>query len=128
MSTIPVSYMSTILDMKGSEKSTSLRGFLAAAVVLCCAFSAVQSEEAMLHGAEQRKTASSPNPPNVLVFLVDDLGWNQVGYHAAPAGNNEIQTPNIDAAVAAGIELNRGYVTPWCVHCVLLRTVIASEF
>ena len=114
---------------KRSECSTSSRGFLAAAVVLCCALiSAVRSEEATLRGTEQRKTASSANPPNVLIFIVDDLGWNQVGYHAAPAGNNEIQTPNIDAAVAAGIELNRGYATPWCVHCVLLRTVIASEF
>ena len=22
------------------------------------------------------------NPPNIVIFLVDDLGWNQVGYHA----------------------------------------------
>jgi hypothetical protein len=54
---------------------------------------------------------SSASPPNILLFIVDDLGWNQVGYHAKPSGNNEI--PNIDAAAAAGIELNRGYVTPW---------------
>ena len=51
---------------------------------------------------EEEEAALDPPPPNVLIFLVDDLGWNQVGYHAKPAGNNEIQTPNIDAAAAMG--------------------------
>lgn len=54
-------------------------------------------------------------PPNVVVFIVDDLGWNQVGYHAKPSGNDEIQTPHIDHyATEVGIELDRGYMTPWC--------------
>jgi hypothetical protein len=53
------------------------------------------------------------HPPNVLIFVVDDLGWNQVGYHANPAGNLEIKTPHIDAHAAAGLALNRGYMTPW---------------
>lgn len=54
------------------------------------------------------------NPPNIVIFLVDDLGWNQVGYHANPVGNNEIKTPNIDAYAAAGLKLERSYMTPWC--------------
>ena len=29
--------------------------------------------------------------PNILIFLVNDLGWHDVGYHGA-----EIRTPNID--------------------------------
>jgi Sulfatase len=54
-------------------------------------------------------------PPNIVVFLVDDMGWNQVGYHAKPSGNNEIKTPHIDHyATKVGIELDRGYMTPWC--------------
>jgi hypothetical protein len=53
------------------------------------------------------------NPPNILVFLVDDLGWTQVGYHAAPLGNDEVKTPNIDHYASSGIEMNRGYMTPW---------------
>jgi hypothetical protein len=66
-------------------------------------------------------TTTTTTPlPNVLLFIVDDLGWNQVGYHARASGNNEIQTPHIDAAAAAGIELNRGYMTPWYVskYCI----------
>ena len=54
------------------------------------------------------------NPPNIVIFLVDDLGWNQVGYHANPVGNNEIKTPFIDAYAAAGLKLERSYMTPWC--------------
>jgi hypothetical protein len=72
-----------------------------------------------VQGQKSSVSSTSPSLPNVLVFIVDDLGWNQVGYHANKVGNDEIQTPNIDQAVAEGIELNRGYVTPWCVSVVL---------
>ncbi|TWU06227.1 sulfatase-like hydrolase/transferase [Stieleria varia] len=47
--------------------------------------------------------------PNVVILLADDLGWNAVGYH-----NDEFQTPNIDALVAGGVELDRFYVAPMC--------------
>jgi hypothetical protein len=65
--------------------------------------------------------------PNVLVFIVDDLGWNQVGYHASKVGNNEIQTPNIDKAAKEGIELNRGYVTPWYVPENIYNITITTD-
>jgi arylsulfatase A-like enzyme len=59
--------------------------------------------------------SSKASPPNIIVFIVDDLGWNQVGYHAKPSGNEEIRTPNIDFhATKAGIEFDRGYMSPWC--------------
>jgi Sulfatase len=63
---------------------------------------------------QQHRKEQTVNPPNILIFLVDDLGWNQVGYHAAPTGNYEIKTPNIDAYAAAGLKLERSYMTPWC--------------
>jgi hypothetical protein len=63
----------------------------------------------------RQSTTEKTMPPNIVVFLVDDMGWNQVGYHAKPSGNDEIQTPNMDYyATKAGIELDRGYMTPWC--------------
>eukprot|EP00804_Cyclotella_cryptica_P015892 CCRYP_006381-RA/>CCRYP_006381-RA protein AED:0.26 eAED:0.26 QI:16/1/1/1/1/1/6/269/500 len=52
--------------------------------------------------------------PNILVFLVDDMGYNQVGYNAELTGNTEIQTPHIDEHAKSGIIMNRGYMTPWC--------------
>jgi Sulfatase len=72
---------------------------------------------AALRKSTERKEAksSAASPPNIVVFVVDDLGWNQVGYHARPSGNDEIQTPHIDYyAKKAGIELDRGYMSPWC--------------
>jgi arylsulfatase A-like enzyme len=62
----------------------------------------------------QRKRKLQGSPPNVIIFVVDDLGWNQVGYHARSAGNYEIKTPHIDHHAATGIELDRGSMTPWC--------------
>lgn len=47
--------------------------------------------------------------PNIVILLVDDLGWNDVGYHGS-----EISTPNIDRFVLSGAELNQFYVQPTC--------------
>jgi len=53
--------------------------------------------------------ASAASPPNIVVLLADDLGWNDVGYHGAP-----IETPNIDRLAREGVELDRFYVQPIC--------------
>ncbi len=51
----------------------------------------------------------SKHPPNILIFVSDDTGWNDVGYH-----NSEIKTPNIDRLVEHGVELDNFYVSPVC--------------
>ena len=47
--------------------------------------------------------------PNLVVFVSDDMGWQDVGYHG---GNGE--TPVIDQLVKEGVELDRFYVWPIC--------------
>ena len=49
------------------------------------------------------------NRPNVVYFLVDDLGWGDVGWHGS-----EIKTPNLDKLAAAGAKLEQFYVQPVC--------------
>ena len=47
--------------------------------------------------------------PNLVIFVADDLGWNDVGYH-----DSVIKTPHIDSLTKQGVELNRFYVYPFC--------------
>lgn len=97
--------------------STVLLPLLCSILLLFPCIQSIDDNNAAYYDVHDQSFSSSAQTslPNVLVFIVDDLGWNQVGYHANKVGNDEIQTPNIDKAVAEGIELNRGYVTPWCV-------------
>lgn len=48
--------------------------------------------------------------PNVVIFLADDLGWADVGFH----GEEVIETPSIDRLAAEGVQLDRFYATPIC--------------
>jgi arylsulfatase A-like enzyme len=50
--------------------------------------------------------ADAANPPNVVIFYADDLGWGELGCQ----GNKEIPTPNIDAIARNGIRFTQGYV------------------
>ncbi|MEX0274970.1 MAG: sulfatase-like hydrolase/transferase, partial [Flavobacteriaceae bacterium] len=46
-----------------------------------------------------------PNAPNIVLIMVDDLGWGDVGFN----GNTVIQTPNLNKLAGAGVQLNRFY-------------------
>ena len=53
---------------------------------------------------------AAPEHPNVVIFLADDLGWADVGYH----GEEVIETPSIDRLAREGVQLDRFYSTPIC--------------
>jgi len=52
---------------------------------------------------------AAPAKPNVVFFLIDDLGNTDVGYHGS-----EIRTPNIDRLANSGAKLEAFYVQPVC--------------
>lgn len=53
--------------------------------------------------------ASAASPPNIVIIVADDLGWNDVGFHGS-----KIRTPRLDALAREGVELDRFYVCPIC--------------
>lgn len=59
--------------------------------------------------AAQPAARGAPARPNILLVLADDLGWNDVGYHAS-----EIRTPNIDRLAQGGVRFTHCYAYPLC--------------
>ena len=55
-----------------------------------------------------QSTATSPKP-HIVMFVSDDMGWNEVGYHGS-----KIATPHIDRLAKEGVQLDRFYVHPIC--------------
>ena len=47
--------------------------------------------------------------PNILMIVIDDLGWNDTSYHGS-----EIKTPTIDKFASEGIRLQQYYVQRLC--------------
>jgi arylsulfatase A-like enzyme len=66
---------------------------------------------AIPYGCMEKGTArsNSPDKPNIIIILPDDLGWSDVGYHGSA-----IKTPNIDKLAKTGIRMNQHYVMPTC--------------
>lgn len=48
-------------------------------------------------------------PPNIILVVADDLGYNDVGFH-----NSEIYTPCLDELANSGVTLENYYVQPSC--------------
>jgi len=59
-----------------------------------------------------RSTYSYAKAPHVILFLVDDWGWNDVGYHSTYMSWT---TPTIDLLASTGIKLENHYAHESCV-------------
>lgn len=59
------------------------------------------------------KAANKRDFPNILIFLVDDVGWLDVGFNGGgvAVGN---PTPNVDKRAHKGLILTSAYSTPSC--------------
>ena len=52
---------------------------------------------------------SADRPPNIIVILADDLGWNDISFYGGGVGKGAVQTPNIDRIAAEGVHFSNGY-------------------
>ena len=57
------------------------------------------------------QTVEDPDtPPNIVVFVSDDMGWWQPGFN----GGTEVETPHMDRLADEGVKLTQFYVQPVC--------------
>jgi len=53
-----------------------------------------------------------PNRPNIIVILIDDMGWNDTGF----SGNELIETPGLDSLAGRSIIITNAFTdAPNCV-------------
>ena len=63
--------------------------------------------------ATDRRENEQVSKPHILVLLVDDWGWANVGYHRDPP-TPEVVTPNFDSLKSQGLELDQQYAFRVC--------------
>lgn len=57
-------------------------------------------------GAASAEANATGRPPNIVLILADDLGWNDISMNGP---NATTHTPNIDALAAEGVTFSQGY-------------------
>jgi len=61
-----------------------------------------------------------PDQPNILLIMVDDLGWGDLSSYGAP----DLKSPNIDKLVAAGMRFDNFYAN--CCVCSPTRAALMT--
>ena len=51
----------------------------------------------------------SERPPNIVLILADDLGWNDLRFGGGGVAGGTVPTPRIDSIASEGIHFTRGY-------------------
>lgn len=60
-------------------------------------------------GPEHAELAPDQRPPNIVVILVDDLGWNDLTWNGGGVAGGSVPTPHIDSLAKEGVEFTNGY-------------------
>ena len=59
--------------------------------------------------ARSFKASDDPQPPNIVLIVVDDLGFNDITFYGGGIAGGSVPTPNIDSIASAGIHFPNGY-------------------
>jgi uncharacterized sulfatase len=60
-------------------------------------------------GADPQGRAPADRPPNIVLILADDLGWNDLTFGGGGVAGGSVPTPNIDSIAAGGVTFTNGY-------------------
>jgi arylsulfatase A len=74
----------------------------------------------LLCTARAADAAEAPRPPNVILILMDDMGWRDVGF----MGNKFVETPHIDRLAKNGLVFTQAYSS--APNCAPTRACLMS--
>jgi uncharacterized sulfatase len=60
-------------------------------------------------GPQQAQAAPAERPPNIILILADDLGYNDISTFGGGVAGGRVQTPNIDQLAAQGAVFEQAY-------------------
>lgn len=66
-------------------------------------------EVAWDRGADPEGRAPGERPPNIVVILADDLGWNDLRFGGGGVADGTVPTPHIDSIAQGGVQFTNGY-------------------
>ncbi len=60
-------------------------------------------------GPDPAGRVPAQRPPNIVLILADDLGWNDLTFAGGGVADGTVPTPHIDALAREGVTFTRGY-------------------
>ncbi|MGB0621950.1 MAG: sulfatase-like hydrolase/transferase [Myxococcota bacterium] len=60
-------------------------------------------------GGDPENRAAADRPPNIVLILADDLGWNDLTFQGGGVAGGTVPTPHIDSLAAQGASFTNGY-------------------
>ena len=60
-------------------------------------------------GVDPQGRTPGERPPNIVLILADDLGWNDLTFGGGGVAGGTVPTPHIDSIAAEGVNFTNGY-------------------
>lgn len=60
-------------------------------------------------GSDPRGRSPTERPPNIVLIVADDLGWNDLTFGGGGVADGTVPTPNIDSIGREGVVFSNGY-------------------
>lgn len=75
-------------------------------------------------GPEKSEVPAEKRPPNVILILADDLGYNDITLNGGGVAGGAVPTPNIDSIAKNGVTFTNGY--SGCATCAPSRASLMT--